>query len=55
MFFSNHEGGLWIGARAIKAKWNGAYDDSTPFMDAFATSLAEIHRGPRLRGCAIMA
>jgi hypothetical protein len=32
MFFSNHEGGLWIGARAIKAKWNGAYDDSTPWM-----------------------
>jgi hypothetical protein len=45
MFFSYHDDGLWIGARAIKAKGNGAYDDSTPFMDAFATSLAEIHGG----------
>lgn len=45
MIFSYHQDGLRISTRAVEAKWNGAYDDRTPFRGAFATSSAEIHRG----------
>ncbi len=45
MVFSYHEDGLRISTCALKAKWNGAHDDSTPFWRGFATSSAEIHRG----------
>jgi hypothetical protein len=44
MVFSYHEEDLWISARAFNAKWNGAHDDGIPFVRAFTTSLAEIHR-----------
>lgn len=54
MFFGYYQDGLWISPRAINAKWNGAHDDSTPFVGAFATSLAEIHRGPRLQVVPVM-
>jgi hypothetical protein len=45
MIFSYHQDGLGVGTRAVKAKWNGAHHDRTPFHGAFATSSAEIHGG----------
>jgi len=45
MVFGYREDRLWISARAVNAKGNGAHDDSIHFRGAFATSSAEIHCG----------